>query len=244
MGKDPGDVVRGLGGRATTRDILARTTRWRLDLVREPEVVHVTVPSRARPVRRPGVRYHWSSLPTPAHGWATPVLRTVLDCAAALPFDEALPVADSALRLGLTTREALLAGALASPRTGQGRRLRVTRFADARAANVLESRLRGIVLGAGFETFEPQFTITLPRRTVRPDLVDPVRRVVIEAEGFEHHGPRAAFTEDCRRYDELTADGWIVLRFTWEQVMDQPAWVADVVREACLPRPSITYHRD
>ena len=37
-------------------------------------------------------------------GWATSKVRTVLDCAAELPFDEALAVADSALRHGDVTR--------------------------------------------------------------------------------------------------------------------------------------------
>ena len=40
-------------------------------------------------------------------GWATSHLRTVLDCAAELPFDEALAVADSALRHGDLTRDDL-----------------------------------------------------------------------------------------------------------------------------------------
>ena len=41
-------------------------------------------------------------------GWVTGPLRTVLDCAAALPFDEALSVADSALRAGDVTASELV----------------------------------------------------------------------------------------------------------------------------------------
>jgi hypothetical protein len=30
---------------------------------------------------------------------------------------------------------------------------------------------------------------------------------------------------DCRRYTEITVLGWSILRFTWEDVMLEPAWV-------------------
>src|SRR3954464_2202303 len=41
-------------------------------------------------------------------GWRTSPLRTVVDCATALPFDEALAVADSALRSGAVTQSELM----------------------------------------------------------------------------------------------------------------------------------------
>ncbi len=53
-------------------------------------------------------------------GWATSKVRTVLDCATELPFDEALAVADSALRHGDVTREELDA-AMPSRRTRERR---------------------------------------------------------------------------------------------------------------------------
>ena len=63
------------------------------------------------------------------------------------------------------------------------------------------------------------------RRVVRPDLVDERLKLVVEADSFEHHGSRKALVIDCARYDNLVADGWTVLRFAWEQVMFQAAWV-------------------
>lgn len=58
---------------------------------------------------------------------------------------------------------------------------------------------------------------------------------MLEADSFEFHGQRAALTRDCERYDELVARGWLVLRFTWEQVMLRPDWVARVI-EATVRR--------
>jgi very-short-patch-repair endonuclease len=61
------------------------------------------------------------------------------------------------------------------------------------------------------------------------DLADDALEIVLEADSFEFHGERSAFGRDCERYDELVSRRWIVLRFTWEQVMLRPAWVATVL---------------
>jgi very-short-patch-repair endonuclease len=208
---------------------------WRLALVRLPDVVHVTVRRGSRRTPMRGVRFHWQASTTAASASepVTSVLQTVLDCTATMPFDEALAVADSALALRLVDRAALLAAAESSPRTGRRRRLRVASAADARAANAFESRLRGVVLDAGLVGFEPQVVIELSGgRLVRVDLADVARRIVLEADSFEHHGGRADLVRDCERYDELVAHGWTVLRFSWEHVMFRPEWVADVVVRA------------
>jgi very-short-patch-repair endonuclease len=47
------------------------------------------------------------------------------------------------------------------------------------------------------------------------DLGDPARKIVAEADSFEYHGSREALARDCRRYDELVARGWRVLRYAW-----------------------------
>lgn len=68
------------------------------------------------------------------------------------------------------------------------------------------------------------------------DLADEGLRIAIEAEGFEFHGEREAFDRDCRRYDELAADGWLVLRFTWEHIMRRDRWVRRVLMDAVTQR--------
>ena len=66
----------------------------------------------------------------------------------------------------------------------------------------------------------------------RVDLADVRLRLVIEGESFEFHGEREMLDRDCRRYSRLTADGWLVLRFSWNQVMTRPAWVREVIAAA------------
>jgi very-short-patch-repair endonuclease len=106
----------------------------------------------------------------------------------------------------------------------------VAEHADRRAANAFESALRGVLIEAGLTGFVPQVQIPLSDRMVRVDLADQARRIVIEADSYQFHGGREAWERDCERYDELTAAGWVVLRFTWRQVVDRPGQVVEIVR--------------
>jgi very-short-patch-repair endonuclease len=47
----------------------------------------------------------------------------------------------------------------------------------------------------------------------------PEHRLVVETDGWRVHGRRRAFEDDRARDAELHAAGWVVLRFTWRQVM-------------------------
>lgn len=90
----------------------------------------------------------------------------------------------------------------------------------------------------------PQVAITTGGRAgpsrCRVDLADEGLRIVLEAGSFEFHGQRRALERDCRRYDRLAADGWLVLRFSWEMVMGEPELVRGLVADAVdrrSPRP-------
>jgi very-short-patch-repair endonuclease len=205
---------------------------WRLAHVHPSRIMHVTVAHGHRRARRRGVVLHRSRSIDPEDlslGVTSP-LRTVLDCATTLPFVQALAVADNALALAVIGKVELLAAARATTGSGRPARLRIAEHADGRAANAFESALRGVLIEAGLTGFVPQVEIQLPGRRVRVDLADEVRRVVLEADGYEHHGDRESWERDCDRYDELTAAGWVVLRFTWRQVMGRPLCVVELVR--------------
>ncbi len=161
-------------------------------------------------------------------GWATSHLRTVLDCAAELPFDEALAVADSALRHGDLTRDDLL-GALRPDTPAPVRQ--VLEHASDLAANPFESVLRAILIEAGILVV-PQWATTIAGVTYHPDLADPFSALAIEANSWAHHAGKAEHDADCTRYNALVTGGWTVLRFTWEQVMFAPHEVVATVRAA------------
>lgn len=166
--------------------------------------------------------------PADADGWATARLRTVLDCAADLPFDEALAVADSALRHEDLTHDDLL-GALRADTPLHVRR--VLEHATPLAANPFESVLRAILVEAGIAVV-PQWETTLDGVTYHPDLAEPFAAIAIEANSWAHHAGKAEHNDDCVRYNALVIGGWTVLRFTWEQVMFSPHVVVTTVRAA------------
>lgn len=157
---------------------------------------------------------------------------TVMACAARMPFDEALAVADSALRHLDVRRHELLERAEAMPGRYRARCLRVATHANGRAANPFESVLRAIALDVPGLDVEPQVWV---EDIGRPDLLDRHRRLVLEADSFEFHGRRKALHADCERYNAFVLAGWTVLRFSWEHVMLQPGYVRSVLLGAAGP---------
>ena len=82
----------------------------------------------------------------------------------------------------------------------------------------------------------PQVPIYHSRFLGRPDFVDERLGIALEADSFEWHGKRSALEQDARRYDELVVRGWLVLRFAWEQVMFDQAWVRSILLAAVAER--------
>lgn len=62
------------------------------------------------------------------------------------------------------------------------------------------------------------------------DFCWPDRRLVVEADSYAWHRSPTALNADRERDVELTLAGWRVLRFTYEQVTERPAWVVSAIR--------------
>ena len=205
---------------------------WMLETLHPVTQAHVTVGPAREVVAPRGVRLHWAALEEHERsGRVTAPLRTVLDCARSMPFAEGLAIADSALRNRAVEPADLVKGAARLRGWGCATARRVAAAADGRAANPFESGLRAAVLELGLDGFSPQTPFRTPRLSGRVDVGDPRRRIALEADSFAFHGARDALDRDCRRYDELVRSGWIVLRFSWEQVMYDAAWVAATIEE-------------
>ncbi len=222
-------------GGALSHESAAAWRDW--ETLRQPDVNHLSVAANGRtPGRHEQLRWHFTLSPdgVDVHRYGALVvtrpLKTVLDCAATLPLDEALAIADSALRHGLDALE-LQNAAGHFVGTGAAMVRMVARHASRDATNVFESALRAICLGAGLSDFEPQVRITAGSQIYRVDLADRDRRIVLEADSFEWHGSRKALHKDCLRYNELVRSGWTVLRFSWESVMFDQDWVCSVVQD-------------
>lgn len=68
------------------------------------------------------------------------------------------------------------------------------------------------------------------------DFADPELFIAIEVDGRAYHSDRHAFEHDRARQNVLVLQGWLVLRFTWEQITGDPMWVIETIRRAAHQR--------
>ncbi|MDQ6686288.1 MAG: endonuclease domain-containing protein [Actinomycetota bacterium] len=222
---------------------LSAAAHWGWEVKTQPVLPHVTF-RRNRNVtaaQRRLVIPHWAELgPDDVRDeWVTSKARTLSNCLTALPWDEALAVADSALRHEDISQVGLVMLTAGMTGPGAARARAVAAEASAEAANPFESVLRAIALEVPGLSFRPQRTISAPGFWARPDLVDRERMLVLEADSHTWHSSREALRRDCRRYTGLTIRGWIVLRFAWEDVM----FAADEVRETLVRLAALAAER-
>jgi very-short-patch-repair endonuclease len=228
------EVATRLGG-VVSRVSAAATWKW--DVVALPSLPQVTVPRNHRlrdNLREQALVRRMDLDADQIHGLVTTRGRTLIDCLRWLDHADGLAVADSALRRGFSGAElGRLAAAAKGPRSVKVRR--VAAKADRRSANVFESRLRAICLSVPGLQVVPQVPIDANGLVLgRPDLVDAELGLVVEADSFEWHGQRQALVEDARRYNGFCVAGWLVLRFSWEDVMLHPEMAYDILTRAVV----------
>ncbi len=101
----------------------------------------------------------------------------------------------------------------------------------------LEYRARSQVFRSNrFATFIWQAPLRLGTRKVVIDMLDPEARVAVEFDGRAFHNDDAARRRDLERDALLAARGYVVLRFTYEDVMTRPAWCRTQVMGAVRAR--------
>ncbi len=190
---------------------------WGWEVKRQPERPTVTVPRNRKvpPERRTDADVRWADLEEGevVDRIVTSAARTVVDCARTLPWDEALTVADSALRHGDVTADELRAHADRVRGKGRAACLRVAEEASGAAADPWASVLRATALDV---------------RRVRLDaatLADDRLGLAVERE------------PDPERHNALVLDGWVVLLLSWEQVMDRPDYVRGCLEAVVRGRP-------
>lgn len=214
---------------------LSAVLHWRLDTLTDLTAIYVTVPRNRSRVDEPDtIRVFYRNVPANQQvGGVTTVARTLLDCLRDCPLPEALAAADSAIRRGRVTKLELVEMAAALRGPGSGRARRLVEHVDALAASAMESALRGVLVEAGIDGFEPQFAVG----KAHADLGHAEARVLIEADSFQYHGmTKDDLIHDCERYDEFAAAGYVVLRFTWWHIMERRKWLVDTVRRTVAER--------
>jgi very-short-patch-repair endonuclease len=105
-------------------------------------------------------------------------------------------------------------------------------------AEPTQSELEDALLPALAQAGIPKPLTQRPIGPYRVDFLWPDHKLVVETDGWQAHGHRAAFEEDRTRDAWLQAGGYTVLRFTWRQVMRETLVV--VVRIArCTPHHAL-----
>lgn len=216
---------------------LSAAMHWGWEVKWPPDRPWVTV-ARSRhvsPARRGSLHLVYADLGHDTVDGVTGPVRTVVDCARRLPFDEALAIADSALRAGDVTKADLLAASARLRGRGAAFGRRVVDAATGKSANPFESVLRAIALEFPL-ALTPQMPVVVGDQTYVPDLVDPTRMLVLEADSWRFHASQQGHARDCRRYNALALAGWLVLRFSWDQVMHAPDYVRQILADV-VTRP-------
>jgi very-short-patch-repair endonuclease len=167
----------------------------------------------------------------------TDATRTLCDLGAVEDEPAVERALESALRRGLTTRSRLRwrAEQLARPgRSGPGVLLRVLdeRPDDAEpTGSELETRFLQCLRDGRVPPPERQHVVRLRSGgTARLDAAWPEQRVFAELDGAAWHDGWEARRRDMRRQTAVVALGWRPLRFTWDDVVDDPGGTAAAVR--------------
>lgn len=101
---------------------------------------------------------------------------------------------------------------------------------DQKLRSLFEGRVLPRLVEEGLPTPRCNVRMQIDGRPIEVDLLWEEKRLVIEADGEETHGTRAAFQEDRRRDQALLASGYSVARITWRQLEKEPEAVVNRIR--------------
>ena len=167
----------------------------------------------------------------------TSVARTLLDLAEVVPRRRLERALEQAEVLGVFDGRAV-ADVLerANGRRGAGRLRAVLTAAvePSSTASELEERFLALCRRAGIPHPAVNAWVATNEEHLKVDFLWRAERLVIEADGYAFHGNRRAFERDRRRDQLLKLAGFETVRFTWQQLADDPETVAEAL-QALLP---------
>ncbi|GAA1628388.1 DUF559 domain-containing protein [Georgenia ruanii] len=204
--------------------------------------IHLAVP-RTRGARPRSSRPTADTVVHRETGWTRPaearwpvapiaeVLTRALRCQQA---EQSIVMVDSALNKNLITVEELERGLLGP---GSPLAFATLRRCNERSRSAIETLARLALVDAGLNVRAGEVVHGVGEVDL---LVE--QCVVVECDGYGYHADRRAFQEDRRRDRELVARGYVVLRFTWRDVTNDPAFVVTEVLRA-LKRLRVSHRR-
>ena len=214
----------------------------------DPRKISVIVPVR-RSNRFNGVAVHQSTdlfedeivmiegLPV------TDPARTIIDLSALLPRRLLASVLDQAVRMRLTTYEAVATRLESTARQGKPGVTKLRSILKPRLGghfvsdSTLESLALSVIEDGGLPLPTTQFRPEWLRRVNgRVDLSYIDEEVLVECDSLRWHGTPEAVQLDRHRDNLAQLAGWISLRFTYEDLKKRPSYVVGTIRKALLKR--------
>jgi very-short-patch-repair endonuclease len=213
-------VAAELGGRLTCS---SAASRLGLDTLNPPEKAHVAVAHNNSRTHDDAILHRTGH----GQGWLVSVPEALVHALGCLPLVDALVLVDSALR-----KKCVCVSDLRKRIVGPDsvRRRGLLELADGRAGSVIETVARLAIRSAGLSV---QSQVYIPD-VGRVDLVVD-NWLVIEIDGYAHHATREQFRNDRRRANLLAEKGFVLLRFSYEDVMHR---TAQMVAQICFVHAS------
>jgi hypothetical protein len=167
----------------------------------------------------------------------TSVARTLLDLAETVPhrqLERALGQAEVLGLFDIRAIEDVLDRANGRRATGWLRNTIAAADEPALTASELEERFLALCRRAGIPHPAVNAWVATNEEHLKVDFLWRAERLVIETDGYAFHGNRRAFERDRRRDQLLKLAGFETVRFTWQQLADDPETVAETL-QALLP---------
>jgi very-short-patch-repair endonuclease len=149
--------------------------------------------------------------------------RTIFDLAASMPESELEPILVQADSLRILNGRRLDELVAENPGHRGVPKLRSLLTPDPiRVRSEVELDFNRLCCRAGIDVPQVNQRITVEGRSIEVDFCWPKRKVVVEVDGYAFHGGRTRANADCDRDQLLAIAGWHVIRFTADQVRDDP----------------------
>jgi very-short-patch-repair endonuclease len=146
-----------------------------------------------------------------------------------------------AIDIALRTRAATLGGMyealrLTPNRAGNQQRLELLIDSRNEPWSAAERLAHRILRAAGLTGWKTNFPIFLEGRLYYIDVAFPHLKLAIEIDGRLHEEDEDLFESDRWRQNALVADGWRVLRFTWQMLREHSEVVVAAILHAMLSK--------
>lgn len=214
---------------------------WGLDLMAVPTMLNVYSNAKSSSDRG-RIRRHRSALDssevTTIPGTPIPVTtvtRTLQDCARTMPFRNAVVLADSVMRQGLLTPEAVTDTLTHLTGCGSSNGSLVVRAMDASSESAGESLTRCLLMEHELPSPVTQYPIVCEGRRYRTDFAWPELRVILEFDGEQKYVDYPGRDrQEAARDRALTRAGWTVIHITWADIFQKEREVVAHLRRLLL----------